>query len=429
MVVLPPWPGDEREGQHDSLHGPSITSEQTAFPGVQAERVPHRRRRPIADTPRRGFFSKRCEKIRLARRLESLVADEDRRHLSCPVYQGALVPMWGSFGWLSRQALGGPDHSRAFVRTTRVLGLVEYPAINPSNGSTTRGGNEADDVAGERSLLCLALPSPRLPVRSRSAGRGGMFSVVLHIAAVSIVMSLAAWSRSRTPPTVAATPDRPQVPRLVFVLQPGPGGGGGGGGNRQPAPSRARAVGRDRLTVPVVTHAEMQPSRSDEMPREQQLLLDAEPLAAETSLMTGLLDASPLLPFSRGPGTGAGVGSGTGSGIGPGVGSGIGAGSDGGFGGGAYRAGNGVVPPTLLKQVTPRYTAEAMRQRIQGVVALEVIIGRDGIPQAFRVTRSLEPGLDEEAIAAARQWRFAPGRVGDTPVEVIVTIVLDFNIR
>jgi outer membrane biosynthesis protein TonB len=47
----------------------------------------------------------------------------------------------------------------------------------------------------------------------------------------------------------------------------------------------------------------------------------------------------------------------------------------------------------------------------------------------FRVTRSLDPGLDSEAIAAARDWRFAPGRVGNTPVDVLVTILLDFNTR
>jgi TonB family protein len=78
----------------------------------------------------------------------------------------------------------------------------------------------------------------------------------------------------------------------------------------------------------------------------------------------------------------------------------------------------------------PRYTAEAMRQRLQGVVALEVVVSREGIPVAIRVTRSLDPGgLDEQAIAAAREWRFTPGRVGNTPVDVLVTILLDFNIR
>jgi outer membrane biosynthesis protein TonB len=45
------------------------------------------------------------------------------------------------------------------------------------------------------------------------------------------------------------------------------------------------------------------------------------------------------------------------------------------------------------------------------------------------VTRSLDPhGLDEEAIIAVREWRFTPGRIGKTPVDVLVSILLDFRI-
>lgn len=199
---------------------------------------------------------------------------------------------------------------------------------------------KSTDVPGERSLLCLALPSPRLPARSRSAGRGGVAAVAVHMAAVAVVLSLAAWSRPSARVTVNAVTDSPQVPRLVFVLQPGPSGGGGGGGNRQPQPpSRARAIGHDRLTVPIVRRAEKQAPANDAVPRERQVLLDARPLAAGSVFMTGLPEASPSLPFSRGPGRGEGVGSGTGSGIGSGAGSGMGSGSGGGFGGGAYRLG------------------------------------------------------------------------------------------
>jgi protein TonB len=71
-----------------------------------------------------------------------------------------------------------------------------------------------------------------------------------------------------------------------------------------------------------------------------------------------------------------------------------------------------------------------MRQRLQGTVTLELVVSRDGIPVAIRVTRSLDRGgLDEEAIAAVREWRFTPGRIGNTPVDVLVTILMDFNVR
>ena len=85
----------------------------------------------------------------------------------------------------------------------------------------------------------------------------------------------------------------------------------------------------------------------------------------------------------------------------------------------------------LIRDVKPQYTADAMRAKIQGSVWLECIVLPDGSVGNVRVTRSLDPrfGLDEEAIKAARQWRFRPGlRMGE-PVSVIVTIELSFNLR
>ena len=123
-----------------------------------------------------------------------------------------------------------------------------------------------------------------------------------------------------------------------------------------------------------------------------------------------------------GEGIGTGIGSGRGSGIGPGWG--------GGAGGGAYRPGHGVTPPTILSQVKPIYTARALRAKIQGTVFLEAVVQTDGMPREVRVIRSLDPhGLDQEAIVAVEQWRFRPGRLNGVPVDVLVTIALDFSIQ
>jgi protein TonB len=89
-----------------------------------------------------------------------------------------------------------------------------------------------------------------------------------------------------------------------------------------------------------------------------------------------------------------------------------------------------VSAPRLIKEVKPRYTSEALLKRIQGTVVLEVIVTADGCASQIRVVRSLDPGgLDEEAVSAVVQWRFEPGRLGATPVDVLVTIALDFAIR
>ena len=325
---------------------------------------------------------------------------------------------------------GASRRRHLLVGAASGLGLFEYGPIPPRDRANAVDATDADVSVKGGSLLCLTLATPRLPGRSGSANRAGIASVVFHVAVVSIVISMAAWPRSSSQPSVSEPSTQPtQVPRLVFLLRPGPGGGGGGGGGKQSQePSGGKAIGHDRLTVPVARRAEVPQPKDDASSPPQQVLLEAKPLASGTMMIPGLLESSALV-VSRGPGSGSGVGTGTGSGIGSGTGPGVGSGSGGGFGGGVYRLGTGVVPPTVLKEVTPRYTADAMRQRIQGTVALEVIVSREGIPVAIRVTRSLDPGLDNEAIAAAREWRFAPGRVANTPVDVLVTILLDFNIR
>jgi TonB family protein len=95
-----------------------------------------------------------------------------------------------------------------------------------------------------------------------------------------------------------------------------------------------------------------------------------------------------------------------------------------------YRPGGAVSAPRLIKEIRPRYTPEALRDRIQGTVELEAIVTGDGCASQIRVVKSLDRGgLDEEAVAAVAQWRFEPGRLAGAPVDVLVRILLDFTIR
>jgi periplasmic protein TonB len=282
------------------------------------------------------------------------------------------------------------------------------------------------------SSLQIMLPAPRLPERSNSVRASVIVTVALHALAAAALVSIAVSppaSEAQLEPKPAAH-ERMQLPRMVFLQRPGPGGGGGGGGNRQPAPpSRASNIGRDRMTLPVARAERVAPDPVDS-PSEQRIAIDAIPLMSGTTYAMGMPDAAPSLGFSQGPGLGGGVGTGVGSGIGAGTGPGFGEGSGGGFGGGVYRPGNGVTAPTLLSQVRPNYTPDAMRRRIQGTVVLEMIVGTDGAPYDLRVVRSLDAhGLDDEAIKAAQQWRFNPGHRSDTPVDVLVILVIDFHMR
>ena len=83
-----------------------------------------------------------------------------------------------------------------------------------------------------------------------------------------------------------------------------------------------------------------------------------------------------------------------------------------------YRPGAvGLTLPLVLLKVDPAYTPAALRERIGGTVVLDCVVREDGKVGECRVTRSLDSrfGLDQEAIKAARQWLFVPGKKNEIP--------------
>ena len=266
--------------------------------------------------------------------------------------------------------------------------------------------------------------------RSRVGGAVGA-SIVTHVAAtVLFLLALKYGPRAYTSSDLQPDPINQQI---VWLAEPGPGGGGGGGGNRSPEPPRkAEIPGKDKITVPVLEAPKLE-NVLNQLEKEplQQFDIPAKTLAADlNAIVPGVIDGSVLSP-SQGSGSGGGGGTGTGSGIGSGIGSGLGPGYGGGTGGGAYRPGNGVDAPRLLRKVDPQYTPDAMRAKVQGTVEIECIVQPNGSCSNIDVVRSLDRafGLDQEAIKAVQQWRFVPGHRQGQEVPVIVTIELTFTLR
>jgi protein TonB len=86
--------------------------------------------------------------------------------------------------------------------------------------------------------------------------------------------------------------------------------------------------------------------------------------------------------------------------------------------------------PVLIRRVEPRYPDMARRRGVEGLVLLEAVLDRDGrIESGVKVLRSI-PALDDEAIAAVRQWRFRPARDnGGATVRVILEVPIRFVLR
>jgi TonB family protein len=150
---------------------------------------------------------------------------------------------------------------------------------------------------------------------------------------------------------------------------------------------------------------------------------------ADSRNRVGILMQTNAEADSHGPGRANGVGSGTGTGVGEGDGAGIGRGSGGGIGGGPYRGGSGIEPPRLLQEVKADYTEEARQRRIVGDVILEIVVRKDGTVGDVKVLQGLGSGLNDRAVQAVRQWRFAAARRQGTPVDVIVEVAVEFKIR
>jgi TonB family protein len=96
---------------------------------------------------------------------------------------------------------------------------------------------------------------------------------------------------------------------------------------------------------------------------------------------------------------------------------------------GVTRPGPGIVRPRVTKHVYPSYTPEAMHAGIEGAVYMEAVVEADGSVGEVRVTRSLDPGLDDHAIQTLKQWRFEPGRRDGVAVPVLIEMEMTFSLR
>src|SRR5262245_26476861 len=92
------------------------------------------------------------------------------------------------------------------------------------------------------------------------------------------------------------------------------------------------------------------------------------------------------------------------------------------------KAGESVRPPTKVVDVNPVYPEDAQAARIQGAVMVAIVIGQSGVVIDAQVVRSI-PALDEAAVAAVSQWEFEPTLLNGEPVEVEMTVVVNFTLQ
>jgi protein TonB len=91
------------------------------------------------------------------------------------------------------------------------------------------------------------------------------------------------------------------------------------------------------------------------------------------------------------------------------------------------RVSQGVSQGLLIHKVQPQYPPLARQARIQGVVVLQALIGKDGMIQNLHVV-SGHPMLTNSALEAVKEWRYKPYYLNGEPVEVETTINVNFTL-
>jgi TonB family protein len=85
-----------------------------------------------------------------------------------------------------------------------------------------------------------------------------------------------------------------------------------------------------------------------------------------------------------------------------------------------------VMQKLLVHRVEPVYPAQARKQRLQGVVALNVVVGRDGSVVSMRPLNGPDI-LAQAAMDALRWWKFEPYRLNGEPAVIETTLAVEFK--
>lgn len=255
----------------------------------------------------------------------------------------------------------------------------------------------------------LALP---LGLTRRGLAQAWVIALAAHVAIGALALSALSGS--------APDPEPPPI-RMVFVEPP------------PPPPAPVGIPGGEAVAAqapPVVPAQPKEPPKTDAA--EPRRLRRADPKVKPKAKPKPRVVEPP--PAAAPAEVAAGIPTGSitqqQAGVVGGVDGGVAGGIIGGSGTGPIPAGQVAQPPLLVRRVAPVYPRAARRQGIQGLVLLEAILDRDGqVERDIKVLESI-PVLDEEAIAAVRQWRFRPARDDSgAPLRVILEIPIRFTLR
>lgn len=91
-----------------------------------------------------------------------------------------------------------------------------------------------------------------------------------------------------------------------------------------------------------------------------------------------------------------------------------------------YDLGPGITPPRVVKQVNPHYSTDRGVRPV-GSVIIALVVTSKGLPKDPRVVKGLDKELDQSAVQAVGEWRFAPAQKNGKSIAVRVSVQIRFH--
>lgn len=260
---------------------------------------------------------------------------------------------------------------------------------------------------------------PEIWSKNPRFGRVQAVSIAIHIAVIALMLSpLLSVFRTTTQPKPKSNEAVVGLSDFHLIAPPAKAMSGGGSSHDKTPPTRGKApkFAMMQLAAPA-SHPVLNPKVS--MPPT---VLGPQITLPNVNAANWGDPLSPLLGVSLGDNGGNGIGTGPGNGLGKG--------SDYGSGEAGPPAGyGGYGRPECLYCPNAQYSDEAVKAKYQGVVLVDALITPDGHAAYVRVIKSLGLGLDENAVAAVKTWRFKPAKGPDgKPAAVEQTIEVEFRL-
>lgn len=183
--------------------------------------------------------------------------------------------------------------------------------------------------------------------------------------------------------------------------------------NLNAQPREIQSAGRKAYVVEEVRFQPPKPRQAQQIPRKKTRKIpipdptpdEPEPIIDELDVEAPDVDIDELgdlFDIPAGPGT---------AGVGP-----------------MWLDGN-ILPPQKVYAPQPRYTEDARKARIQGVVILQAVIDVVGNVTRVKILKGLPEGLAESAMETVKEWRFKPATLDGEPVPVYLNLTVSFSLQ